>query len=79
MIRIQLDQSWRERLQGLNQTIEFCDEDGKVVGQFVPSEDHRMQEARRSLLQVSDEEWARIRNEEGEYSTEEVLKSLENS
>jgi len=77
MIRIQLDQTWRERLLGLDKTIEFCDETGKVVGQFVPSEELRLQAARQSLLAVTEEEWDRIRSEEGEYTTEEVLKRLE--
>lgn len=79
MIRIQLDQTWRERLLGLDKTIEFCDEAGNVVGQFLPNEELRLQEARKQLLSVTDEEWDRIRNEEGEFTTEEVIRRLENT
>lgn len=79
MIRIQLDQAWRECLLGLDKTIEFCDETGNVVGQFIPNEQYRLQEARRKLLAVTDEELDRIRNEAGEFTTEEVIRRLENS
>ena len=79
MIRIQLDQTWRERLLGLDKTIEFCDETGKVLGQFVPSEDVRLQAARQRLLAITDEELDRIRDEEGEYTLEEILQRLEKS
>ena len=79
MIRIQLDQSWRERLLGLDKTIEFCDETGNVVGQFVPSDEMRLQAARQRLLAITDEELDRIRDEEGEYTLEEILQRLEKS
>jgi hypothetical protein len=79
MIRIQLEQGWRKKLHGLDTAMEICDEDGNVIGQFTPSEEYRLQEARRQLLAVTDEEWERIRNEPGEYSTEEVIRQLENS
>jgi len=77
MIRIQLDQTWRERLLGLDKTIEFCDESGYVVGQFVPSDEMRQQAARQRLLAVTDEEWNQIRDEEGGRSLEEILRDLE--
>jgi hypothetical protein len=77
MIRIQLDQTWRERLLGLDKTIEFCDETGKVLGQFVPSEDVRLQSARQRLLAITDEELDRIRDEESGRSLDEILRDLE--
>ncbi|MFT3881737.1 MAG: hypothetical protein QM703_19015 [Gemmatales bacterium] len=79
MIRIQLDQTWRERLLGLDKTIEFCDESGKVLGQFVPSEDLLLQAARQRLLAITEEELDRFRDEEGEYTLDEILQRLEKS
>lgn len=79
MIRIQLDQSWRERLLGLDKAIEFCDDAGNVLGQFLPSDELRIQEARRRLLEVTDEELDLIRDEEEEYSLDEIIQKLEKS
>lgn len=77
MIRVQLDQTWREKLFGLDKTIEFCDESGKVVGQFVPSEEVRLQAARQRLLAVTDEELDRIRDEEDGKTLDEIIRELE--
>ncbi|MCI0642968.1 MAG: hypothetical protein L0Y72_05910 [Gemmataceae bacterium] len=38
MSRIQLDPQLKSRLNGLNEQIEFCDDEGKAVGQFLPQD-----------------------------------------
>lgn len=77
MIRIQVDQEWRQWLFGLDKAIEFCDDSGKVVGQFVPSEEVRL--ARQRMLAVTDDELDRIRDEEGEFTLAEIIRDLEKS
>ncbi len=76
MIRIQLDQMWREWLFCLDKMIEFCDETGNVVGQFVPNEEVQSQAARQQYLAVTNDERDRVRDEEGGRSQEEILRDL---
>jgi len=77
MIRVQLDQQWREKLLGLKSVLEFCDESGHVVGRFIPETDLEYLRERERLLAIPDEELDRIRDEEGEYSLEEIMHKLE--
>ena len=65
MIRIVLDATLKSKLADLVQPLELYDESGRLLGRFTPAEP-----------QLSEEELQR-REQEPEYSTEEVLAHLE--
>jgi hypothetical protein len=41
MSKITLDAALRNKLNGLNETLEVCDESGETVGHFLPAEVYR--------------------------------------
>ena len=41
MSRITLDDALKSRLNGMNETMDVCDETGKVVGHFLPDDVYR--------------------------------------
>jgi hypothetical protein len=69
--------------------VELCDAQGRTLGYFVPVAEHqrlqRLEEEHQQLLyawaqaRFSDEELERAEAEEEEFTTEEVLKDLEDS
>lgn len=79
MNRVVLDRSLRERLDDLSTQCEFCDEQGNVVGYFVPATE------RENLLyawaqgEFTEDEISRARLESGGQTTADVLKSLGSS
>lgn len=80
MTRVVIDSATVERLQGLSESMELCDEAGNVFGRFVPDENST---AFRQWLQnldpgISKEELerrAQRASSEG-HTTEEVLRRL---
>jgi hypothetical protein len=67
MSKITLDKELRVRLNGLNEQVEVCDEDGKVVGRFLPEDQFRqlLYQAVEAACPHSQEERARRRAETG--------------
>ena len=79
MTRLTLDAATVEKLQGLSQFLELCDEQGNVLGRFEPNEDSP---AFRSWLRQLDpgisEEEMRKREQRAEgVSTEQLLAQLQ--
>jgi hypothetical protein len=79
--RITLDAELRRKLFDLSQPLELCDENGIVLGRFVPAYLMEPQsdadELRRQQPQLSEEELERRRNSTGPtYTTAEVLAHL---
>ena len=71
MTRIVIDAEWRQKLRDFKEVLEFCDTDGKVLGQLVPTPgDYYEPEP------LSEEEVQR-RLQEPSYTTAEVLAYLE--
>lgn len=75
MTRVVLDAEMRDKLLGLAQPLDLCDERGKVLGIFTPLTDREV--AERARPPITAEELARRRSEP-DYSTDEVLDYLEN-
>jgi hypothetical protein len=74
MTRIVLDEILRQKLLGLRQPVEVCEPSGKVVGRYTPVSEPT---ATTSVEpQLSEEELQR-REQESEYTTDEVLARLE--
>ena len=79
MTKITLDEPLREKLNGLNEQIEVCDEDGNVVGRFLPQKVYERLVYDYLNSQVTDEELEIARNEPGGATLDEVLARLEKS
>jgi hypothetical protein len=75
MTKLTLDPQLRAKLNGLNEQIEFCDENGQTIGHFVPT-DFYMQLVYAWLnAKVTDEELEQAAQEPGRPLAE-IWKSL---
>jgi hypothetical protein len=75
MKRITIDAELKEKLLGLKQYLEICDESGRVVARVTPVPD--VSEWEPVTPEVSEEELdRRARSDEKRYSTAEVLAHL---
>ncbi|MFL5340361.1 MAG: hypothetical protein ACJ8F7_09430 [Gemmataceae bacterium] len=71
MTRIVIDAELRQKLRDFKEVLEFCDTEGKVLGQLIP-----WQESLYEPEPLSEEEVQR-RLQEPSYTTAEVLAYLE--
>ena len=78
MSRITLDANLRERLNGLNERLEVCNEAGDVVGHFVPEVEYQQMLYRLAELQCpySAKELDAMERETGGKSLEEFWREL---
>jgi hypothetical protein len=74
MTRVILDEAMKKKLYDLQQPLEICDTTGKVLGRFTPADEPPTNRPREP--QLSEEELVR-REQEPDFSTEEVLAYLE--
>ena len=72
MSRITVNSEMKEQLVRVKHMAELCDENGQVIGCFVPESDRSCLEP-----QVSEEELQRREKSDKWYTTEEVLRHLE--
>ena len=78
MTQITIDQSLREKLNGMNEEIALCDDAGRTVGHFVP-EDQYKEMVRAYLMSTcpfSEEELERRSKETGGKTLAEIWKDL---
>ena len=59
MTQIQVDESLKEKLGGLEKPVELCDLDGRVVGHYLPEKDYHQLLYSSVEIPYSDEEIAR--------------------
>jgi hypothetical protein len=76
MIRITVDDSLKDRLDGLNKQLELCRPDGKVLGRYLPEKEFRRLLYASVEIPYSDEEIARRRAQRGGCSLEEIWKRV---
>jgi hypothetical protein len=77
MTQIMLDATVAKKLHELQRVAELCDPSGQVLGRFVPLID--LSEWEPVTPEISEEELdRRLNSNEKRYTTEEVLKHLEN-
>jgi hypothetical protein len=74
MAKIVIDPTLARQLERLIEPTEFCDETGKVLGEFVP----RSKNGGFVESPISREEMERRKQSTKWYTTEEVLRHLEN-
>jgi hypothetical protein len=76
MSKITLDPTLRSKLNGLNEPLELCDERGETIGHFLPEAAYREYFYAWLKLQVSDEEIAQLRREQGGRTLAEIKSKL---
>jgi hypothetical protein len=76
MGKIIVDDSLRSKLNGLDQELEFCDETGRKLGQFLPTEQYRALLNAWASAVFSEEELKRAEIETGGRPLAEIWKSL---
>jgi len=76
MTQVQIDQVLQQKLGGLNQSVELCDADGKILGRFLPEKEYHEMLYGSVEIPFSEEELARRRAETGGCSLEEIWKRL---
>lgn len=79
MTRITMDQPLKDKLGGLSQRIEVCDENGNVVGHFLPEKVYKKLICDILKADVSREELERRLAEAGGSTLDGILARLEKS
>ena len=75
MGRVTIDRAFRSKLGNLDSPLEFCDEEGRVLGRFIPEQDRSRYAGAKSPN--SNEELDRRLREESGRPLEEILRDLE--
>ena len=76
MTQVQVDQALQQKLDALNQSVELCSPDGKILGRFIPEQEYRELLYNTVEIPFSEEEIARRRSETGGCSLEEIWKHV---
>jgi hypothetical protein len=76
MTKVEIDESLKQKLGGLDQPVEFCGADGRVLGRYLPEEEYREILYGSVEIPFSDEEIARFRAERGGCTLDEIWKRL---
>ena len=76
MSKVTLDSTWRSALNGLNESLELCDESGKTVGRFLPEEAYSRLLYALAQSQVSDEEIRKLRSQTGGRALSEIWQDI---
>jgi len=77
MNRVMLDEALRSKLGDLSQQSQICDQEGQVVGLYIPLPEYDPALYRWAEAQIGDEELERRAQEPGGRTTAEVLERLE--
>ena len=73
MTQVQVDQALRLKLGGMNEPLELCDADGRVVGHYLPEAEYKkILYGAAVRVPLSDEEIARRRAQTGGCSLREI-------
>jgi hypothetical protein len=76
MTRVVLDEALRAKLKGLTDEIEICDERGRVVGHYLPTEQYHRLIYDWINSQIDDQELKRRQNEPGGRTLGEIWQRL---
>lgn len=78
MSRVIVDESLKSKLNGCNEELELCDEAGRPLGHFVPTERYRklLYAYAEAQCPYTPEELARFRQETGGSTLEEIWQRL---
>jgi hypothetical protein len=76
MTQVTIDESLKQKLGGLDERVELCGADGRILGRYLPEEEYREILYGSVEIPYSDEEIARRRTETGGCSLEEIWKRV---
>ena len=76
MTQIQVDQALLQKLGGLVAPVELRDANGQVLGRCLPEAEYLKMLYASFKLEISDEELARIRSEDGGSTLQEIWQEL---
>jgi hypothetical protein len=76
MTQVQVDQSLKEKLGGMNEPLELCDANGQILGHYLSEAEYKKILYGSFQIPFSDEEIARRRAETGGCSLEEIWKRV---
>ena len=76
MTQIRVDDSLKQKLGGLDEPVELCGPDGRVLGRYLPEEEYREILYGSVEIPYSEEEIARRRAERGGCTLAEIWKRL---
>jgi hypothetical protein len=62
----------RQKLGGMNESVELCDSDGKVLGHYLPAAEYKKILYGSIQIPLSDEEIARRRAQKGGFSLRDI-------
>jgi hypothetical protein len=74
--QVTVDESLKQKLGGLDEPVELCGPDGKVLGRYLPEGEYREILYGSVEIPLSEEEIARRRAETGGCSLEEIWKRV---
>jgi hypothetical protein len=76
MTQVQIDEALKQKLGGLDQPVEFCEADGRIVGRYLSESEYNAMLYRSVKIPYTEEEIARFRSERGGVTLEEIWKRL---
>jgi hypothetical protein len=76
MSKLIVDETLREKLNGLNEDIELCDPTGQTLGHFVPTEVYKKLLYTWLKAQITDEELERLKRQTGGRPLAEIWQRL---
>jgi hypothetical protein len=76
MTRIEVDQSFQQKLGDMTDRLEFCDGEGRVIARYVPEAEYVKMLYDTIVCPLSEEEIARRISEPGGYTLQEIWKEL---
>jgi hypothetical protein len=76
MTQVRVDETLMQKLGGLNESVELCGSDGRVLGRYLPEAEYREIVYGSVEIPYSEEEIARRRAERGGCSLAEIWKRL---
>ncbi len=76
MTTVIVDKELREKLNGFEHEVVFCDESGQPVGRFLPQSEYMMILYERARHMFTEEELEVARKAPGKHTTAEVIEYL---
>jgi CRISPR/Cas system-associated endonuclease Cas1 len=76
MTTVVVDKELRDKLNGFDHEVIFCDESGQPVGRFLPQSEYMKILYERARHMFTDEELEAARRPQREYTTAEVIEHL---
>jgi len=77
MTRVTIDATTLAKFQGVDNLIEICDEEGRIVGHFYPYFEPPRDSGGKIISPISDEQWECRRQEQSGRPLKDILADLQ--